>query len=152
MHEDTLKKAFLDAFNSLIDNKDEILTGLKTIIQALTDTSELNKKSARLQSEVEVVVGLLHKCVEENAQSALDQIEYQQRYSSLVEHFENAKNELREIDDERLERSARRENIEAFIRTLENSDGLITEFDEELRIATVETVTVQYRPRHHLYL
>ena len=52
------------------------------------------------------------------------------------------RNGLREIDDERLERSARRENIEVFIRTLENSDGLITKFDEDLWIATVEFVTV----------
>ena len=61
----------------------------------MTVTSERDKKSAKLQSEWEVVAGLLHKCVEENAHSALDQIEYQQRYSSLVERYENAKNELR---------------------------------------------------------
>lgn len=71
----------------------------------------------------------MQKCVEENAHSALNQIEYQQRYSSLVERYDNAKNGLREIDDKRMERSARRENIEAFIRTLENSEGLITDFD-----------------------
>lgn len=142
LSEDALKSAFVDAFNSLIDNKDEILKGLLTIVHVLTDTSELDKKSTKLQSEVEVVAGLLHKCVEENAHSALDQKEYQERYSSLVERYENAKNGLREIDSERLERSARRENIEVFIRTLESSDGLITEFDEELWVATVESVTV----------
>jgi site-specific DNA recombinase len=67
LSEDVIKRAFLGAFNSLTDNKDEILTSLITVVQVLIDTSELDKKCAKLQSEVEVVTGLLHKCVEENA-------------------------------------------------------------------------------------
>jgi site-specific DNA recombinase len=54
LSEDALRRAFMDAFNSLIDNKDNILASLITIVQVLTDTSELDKKSAKLQSEVEV--------------------------------------------------------------------------------------------------
>ena len=99
LYEDVIKQTFLEAFNSLLDNKDEILEGYKEVIDALTDTSELDKENAKLQSECEVIAELLHKCVEENAYSALDQQEYQQRYTSLVERYEAAKNGLRKIDD-----------------------------------------------------
>ena len=49
------------------------LEGYKEIIRALTDTSELDRESAKLLSECQVVAELLHKSVEENAHSALDQ-------------------------------------------------------------------------------
>jgi site-specific DNA recombinase len=37
LYEDTLKQAFLDDFNSLIENREEILQGYDAIIQVLTD-------------------------------------------------------------------------------------------------------------------
>ena len=142
LYEDVIKLAFLEAFNSLLDNKDEILEGYKEIIDALTDTSELDKESAKLLSECEVVAELLRKCVEENACSALDQERYQKRYTSLAERYETAKNGLGKIDDKRLERNAKSESIGIFIKELEQRDIFMDEFDEELWIATVDAVVV----------
>jgi|GEM_PF-7021300 len=47
---------------SLLENKAEILKNYVEIIQALTDTSKHDKESTKLQSEMEVVIGLLDKC------------------------------------------------------------------------------------------
>ncbi|WAG61791.1 zinc ribbon domain-containing protein [Clostridium estertheticum] len=112
LYEDTLKPVFLDAFNSLLANKEEILQGYEAIIQALTDTSKIDKERVKLQSEIEVVTELLQKCVEENAHITLDQAEYKKRYTTLAERYENIKNGLDEINDKRLERRAKRESIE----------------------------------------
>jgi hypothetical protein len=46
------------------------------------------------------------------------------------------------IEDKRLERRAKRERMAAFIKELEQRDGLITEFDEELWNGTVDKVVV----------
>ena len=81
--------------------------------------------------------------MEENAHSALDQQEYQQSYTSLVERYEAAKDGLKKIDDKRLERNAKRESIGAFIRLLEESEAILTEFDKGLWITTVDAVVVQ---------
>ena len=70
LYEGNLKQAFIDAFNSILENKEEIIQGYGAIIQALTDTSKIDKESVKLQSEIEVVTELLQKCVEENAHSA----------------------------------------------------------------------------------
>jgi hypothetical protein len=59
-----------------------------------------------------------------------------------VERYESVKKEIGEIDDERLERNTKCENIEAFISTLEQSKDLIKEFDGELWTATADSVTV----------
>lgn len=43
------KGAFLDAFNSLLENKSEILEGYEIIIQALTNISKLDNESIRFE-------------------------------------------------------------------------------------------------------
>ncbi len=136
------KRLFLEAFSNLLDNKEEILQEYEAIIQALTDTSGLDEESTKLQSECEVVAELIHKCVEENAHSALEQQEYQQRYTSLVERYEVTKDRLKGIDDKRLECNAKRESIGVFIRELEQRDVLMDEFDEGLWVTTVDGVMV----------
>lgn len=142
LNEDKIKQTFVEAFNSLIENKEEILEGYEVIIQALTDTSKLDKESNKLKSEIEIVTEMLRKCVEENAHSALNQEEYEERYKALAERYENIKNGLRGIDEKRLERSAKHENITAFIKDLEQREGLVTGFDEQLWLGTVEKVVV----------
>lgn len=142
LYEDKLKQAFVEAFNSVLKNKDEILQGYESIIQALTDTSKLDKESAKLQNEMEIVTEMLRKCVEENAHTTLNQAEYEERYKTLAEKYESTKKGLEGIDEKRLERSAKQENIMTFIKELEQIEGLVKEFDEELWLGTVEKVIV----------
>lgn len=142
IYEDKLKQAFIGAFNSILKNKDEILQGYEAIIQALTDTSKLDKESANLQNEMQIVTEILRECVEENAHSALNQEEYEERYNALAQRYESIKKGLVEMDEKRLERSTKKESILAFIKELEQRKELITEFDEELWHAFIEIVKV----------
>ena len=147
LYEDTIKEAFLEVFNSYLNNKDDILKDYEDIKHDLTDTTELDKEGARLQSECEIVEELLRKCVEENAQSAMDQKKYQQRYEALVKRYEAAQNALARLNDKRSERSAKRENIGNFINSLKQRDKLLTDFDEELWNSVVDKVTVHSENR-----
>ncbi len=137
-----MKQAFIEVFNSILKNKDEILQGYEAIIQALTDTSKLDEESAKLQSEMEIVTEILKKCVEENAHSALNQIEYEERYNALAERYKSIKKGLEGINEKRLERSAKKENIVELLKELEAREVLIVEFDEELWNGSVEKVIV----------
>lgn len=141
IYEDKLKQAFVEAFNSILKNKDEILQGYDAIIQALTDTSKLDKESAKLQSEMEIVTEMIRKCVDENANNALNQEEYEERYNTLAQRYESIKKGLEGINENRLERSSKQENILAFIKELEQRD-LIKEFDQELWNGSIEKVVV----------
>lgn len=129
IYEDKLKQAFVEAVNSILKNKDEMLQGYEAIIQALTDTSKLDKESAKLQNEMEIVTEMLRKYVEENANNALNQIEYEERYNALAERYESLKNGIEGINEKRLDRGVKQENIKDFIKELEKREGLIIEFD-----------------------
>jgi site-specific DNA recombinase len=56
--------------------------------------------------------------------------------------YGNIRKGLEEINEKHLERSAKRESTAAFIKELEQSKGVITEFDEGLWNSTIEKVLV----------
>ena len=138
LYENKIKEAFLGAFNSILDNKDEILENYKTIICTLIDSSKLEKERIKIKSECEIVLEHIQKCVEENAHIAIDQEEYQKHYTNLVEQYEKTKEKLIGIEKVQLERNAKRERIEEFLDVLDGNNGLLSEFDEDLWNATVD--------------
>ena len=84
----------------------------------------------------------MQKCVEENAHAALDQEDYLRRYGALLERYEAVKSGLARISEQRQERGVKRGSVLRFPDTLNRSD-LLTDFDEALWHAVVETVTVR---------
>ncbi len=142
INENDLKKAFLGAFNSLVNNKEEIIRNYKEIILKITDTSGFDKEETRLKRECEMISELIRKSVEENASKAMDQEEYKKKNKGLMERYERAKAGLSKMNDKKLESKVKRENIEVFVRMLEERDALLVEFDEDVWNATVEKVVV----------
>nr|DAN14081.1 MAG TPA: integrase [Caudoviricetes sp.] len=147
LSEEALKNAFVNVFNRLLQNKDKLLSEYETIIATITDNTDLDEESMALQGECDVVSELMRKCVEENAHTALNQIDYQQRYNTLVERFENARMRLKKINTERIKRAAKRAHINSFIETLEHSNRLLTDFDEDVWCAIIDKVIVEKNGR-----
>jgi hypothetical protein len=56
------------------------------------------------------------RLMREKFHSALDQAEYEERYKALEERYENIKNGIEGINEKRLERRAKQENIVAVIK------------------------------------
>lgn len=90
-----------------------------------------------------MVVEMIQKTVNENAYVAQNQGEYRLRYEKLVNRFETAKARLEEITNQRELAQARQNMIRVFIKSLEEQDRLILEFDERLWYALLDKVTIQ---------
>lgn len=142
LYEADLMHAFVKAMNSLLENKDALIPEFTSIVQGLMDNTALDDEHTKLQDEADVILGLMHKCMEEDALMALDQEDFEWRYSSLLERLDNTKQRLSRITEQKLERIARRESITNFLRTLQQNDTCIPEFDESLWNALAESVTV----------
>ena len=138
-----MKTAFVRAMNEMIEDKDDLISEYRQIILRLTDHAALDFEAKLQTEEVDVLTELIRKCVAENATTPQDQKVYAERYMGLKARYEVATQRLKLIEDQRTERKQRRQKMLGFIRMLENSDELLTEFDEELWNATVEAVTVQ---------
>ncbi len=78
-------------------------------------TAELETKRQSLQDEMNVAAELIGQCVTENARTALDQTEYQKKYSGFAERFNKAKDRLSEVSRAITERQAKRERTGRFV-------------------------------------
>lgn len=137
-----MQAAFLAAFNQVLEERDEIIAAYQEVMDALTDTADLDMERGQLQNELEVTAELIRKAINDNAHTALDQQAYQQRYNDLCQRYEKAQARLGELENLRLERTAKRVKIEMFMEQLNTRDMLVETFDEELWYSTVDFVTV----------
>jgi len=142
LDEDTIKRLFLSAANKLLADKDEIIANFALMYDDLFGTADLEVERMTLQEETAVVAELIQKCIEENARTALDQREYQERYEGLVARFDTAKTRFEEVSALVTDKKARSELVEAFTAELARQDGLLTEFDERLWFSLVDFATV----------
>lgn len=136
-----IQTAFIAAINQILGNRKELLKAYADIISTLTDCSSLDTQIKKLDDECAVISELINKCVAENARTVLDQEEYQRRYNSYTEQYENARTKLKHLQEQRLERMAKKTSIQLFIDKISSQPQLITEFDEELWYSTVDLVT-----------
>ena len=140
VYEDKLKELFVKAFNEMIENKDDILRDYKEIIETLGDTSKLEKEKLQLENEGEVLIELLKKHIERNSHAALNQEEYESKYNELANKYQDIKNRIEEVEKNIFTQKIKFNNMKDFIERLEEQEGLITEFDEELWNATIDKV------------
>lgn len=112
------------------------------IVEELTDQSQLDKEIAKLQEECDVIRELIRRHIEGNARSIQNQEEYQQRYGTLAERYEATHRQLGELSEKKQDRTLRRKNILRFMADFEKQDTFLTDFNEDLWIRTVESVTV----------
>ena len=119
-----------------------IIANFALLRDDLFGTVDLEAERAALQEETAVVAELIQKCIEENARTALDQSEYQERYEGLVLRFDTVKARFEEVSELVSEKKARLELVEAFTSELSRQDGLLTEFDERLWFSLVDFATV----------
>ncbi|MCD7712682.1 MAG: recombinase family protein [Firmicutes bacterium] len=139
--EDEVKTVFVRAVNILLSERDELIANVQTIIAMLCSNTELEKRQSELHSELEVIVELTERCVNENARVALDQDEYTERYNCLVKRYEKTKAQYDEATQAIADNAARKKQMEQFIASIESQQP-ITEFDEEIWTSLVDFVTV----------
>lgn len=140
--EDEIKELFIMAVNKLLSEKDELVCNLELIRQTLCNNEALEQKQRDLQAELAVVVEMTQAAVTENARTALNQEEYQERYYGLVDRYDKLKAQHEKLAQTITENIVRSEQLTYFAQTIQEQNSAVTEFDEILWGSLVETVTV----------
>jgi hypothetical protein len=143
IREDTLKIAFIEAINQILGDKDHYIVQFAELIPLLTDTSAFEDELEKVLEKRDAVLERMRRCVEENAKSTQNQKEYNRRYNELLSEYNEAEKQAEDIKIGLLEQTARKEKIRRFLELLRQTGDLITEFDESLWCATVESVTIR---------
>jgi DNA invertase Pin-like site-specific DNA recombinase len=143
LDENSIKKRFLVAFNSLLDTKERLLNDCRFMQAYLTDCSEIDRQIEDLFRELEIISGLTKRCIEENAHSVQNQEEFAAKYNGYVERYDATKAKLETLQKKRKNRCAEADEIGAFMFELAELDEPQVEFDNQLWLATVKKATIQ---------
>lgn len=106
--EEEIKSKFIEAYNEAMSDKQRIIEDTKEVINILSNTSEIDNRIADANIQIEITTGLVEKLVKENANVSQDQEEYESKYNALATKFEEAKSRLKEAEEERLQKTAKK--------------------------------------------
>ena len=143
--EDQLKKAFVDAFNQLIQSKN-LVEDCELMLTMLTDTTELDRRLEELRSEQEVVVGLTRKWVDEHASAATSAPDYEERYNALARRYEELVAQILELEELLQQRKDRADTLRVYLRNIAEAEEL-REFDPRIWLEIVEKATIYHDKR-----
>lgn len=122
----------------------------EVFIANLEELKEIGERPDDLQTRVDEISGEMEaladktrKLIEKNAKTAMDQEEYEKKYSQLVSRYEAKERELQEVTQTLAAARAKDEAVAAFIERLREMDSVSDEFDEDLWCGMVDTMTVQ---------
>jgi DNA invertase Pin-like site-specific DNA recombinase len=142
LDEETIKVLFVKVANQVLVDREQIIEDCELIRQRLSDTTSLDAEAMELHGELQVATELIRQLVDQNANSALDQVAYQNKYAALAARYQEAADRMKEIEEQCQQRKAKGDELNAFIAALMDADSIITEFNENLWNALVERVTV----------
>lgn len=143
IREDELKSAFVRAFSQVLGDRERYVAQFEELLPMLADTSALEGKLAEAEAACDAAVGHMRRYVEENTRQVQDQGEYESRFQEMGNECKAAEKQVEHIKDEILERTVRKEKICRYLDELRRAGEIVTEFDEDLWQAAVESVTVQ---------
>ena len=140
--EDEIKAAYVKLANQLYADREFYITELTTILQKLSDVTELEKEKRLLDQQLGIDAKAVNDLIAQNARVAQNQAEYQERYDALVKRYEETDAKRTEVMGKIDRLAIRHRKIERFIQSLEEQPDAVTEFDAGSWAALVSTMTV----------
>lgn len=145
--EDDIKELFIRALSRLLTNRDSLLEDGRLILQELADTATIDNECESLLDEMDVVAGLIQKCVNENAVQTMNQEDYIARYNALVERHEKAQNRYETLQKKRDRKLIQADVISGFLFAITELDTLQLQFDPVLWNTTIDHITIHVDER-----
>ena len=139
--EDEMKRLFLQAANIAITEREELISVFESYMAPKLATDALERELAEVETELNVVSGLIDNCIHENARIALNQTAYQEQIAVLEARLNQAEAKKTEVIAEITRRQAKRQEIDQHFQYLRKLD-LLTEFRDDDWLAMVDYMTV----------
>ena len=139
---ETIKQKFMEAYNNLMPDKETVIENCNFIKNKLTDYSDIDNKLKNLNEEIAVVAELVKTCVQENAQNAQSQDDYEKRYIGLTKRYEKATAEIERLSAEKEKRINRDKELSIFIHAIASQEALMTEWNDRPWLTLLENATV----------
>lgn len=140
--ENEIKEWFVIAVNKLLADKEEIIQNLERINEGLCDTAKMKEEQDRLQAQLASKIDRMQDYISQNARAALNQEQYEEKYSSMSEEYETLKAQCDSLSEKISSNEAKTARLDHFIKELRKADSLIMEFDDRLWSGLMTCITV----------
>ena len=128
LREDVNKK-FIEVYNAIMINKEEVIKSAKELIDLLTDTTKIDKRIEELNGKISDTKTLVKNLIHDNALKAQDQDAYIKKYNSLTVQYDVLKQQLDEAISERDSREIKSKSMNLFITDIKEAPIMINEFN-----------------------
>lgn len=142
LYEKDLKEYFIIALSQLLIDREALLEDGRLIRKELLDCSAIDGESNDILQELEVISGLIKRCVDENATQTLDQAAYIDRYNSLVDRYEKLQARYESLQKQRERRRLQADTLSGFLFEITELDLLQLSFNEPLWNTVTDHVEV----------
>jgi DNA invertase Pin-like site-specific DNA recombinase len=132
LYEEALQDLFVQAVNTVISRKDEIIRTLEKITEEIFDTAAEEAHLERAKAERHGIVSRMEQLNTENASTAMDQQTYRNHFDQLSQEYAEVNKQLTALEDAIRERKSRKTKTELFLKALKKQERLVTEFSEHL--------------------
>lgn len=139
---ETIQMMFLDAYNTFMGNRDQVLEDCELMRQALIDFTELDAKIEKQYEEIEVIAERVRGLVKENASTPQSQDEYIKKYNSLSKRYEEEYKKLENLQKDKELRISKDKAMEVFIENLKKQPLVVDKWDESLWALIIEKAVV----------
>ena len=139
---ETVQRLFIQAYNRMMENREQIIKDCETMRRALTDFAELDAEIEQQLEETQVVAELVKAVVKENASTAQSQEAYLKKYEALTERYKKAATELERLQNLRTTQRQKDKKMALYIRTLKKQPVVLREWSDTIWTVMVEKAIV----------
>ncbi|WP_315005672.1 recombinase family protein, partial [uncultured Selenomonas sp.] len=141
--EEEIKQIFVQALNSLVEVKENVIAELRSLIDSVCQTGEMTEERNRVGQALGVLAERLEMLIRENARVAQDQTVYLKQENEIRARYLEKQGRLARLDEQIAEREGKRKTLESMIQVVYGIDGEQVEFDEELWSGLLDHVVVK---------
>ena len=138
-----IKKAFLDAMEIILKQKEAYITHYNAEMVRLNDTSILEEARNTTEERLQEAIQELQELIYQNATFRQDQTVYNAKYEQLKAKVDQRKLELESAKEKIVEQTAKKEKLRRFIRGLESCAESEAKYSDELFILMIDHIEVK---------
>ena len=142
IYESDLKQHFITALSQLLTDRTALLEDGRLIQQDLLNFDAINTECNAILQELDVVTGMIQQMVKENAAQAANQVDYTNRYNTLVDRYENLQLRYDALQAQKQRRQLQAAAMDDCLTALKEVDLLQIQFSDVLWNTVVDHVTV----------
>jgi len=143
INEETVKKAFVEVYNGMVEDKKSFISILEQSLAESTKSDKITEALTQAEEQLIITKQKIHQLIADNAHIAMDQSEYIRKFDKLCEKSQEIEVEIQKLKDEKLLRDTRLMHRENFIKQLRKCGKILLGFDIDLFNGIVETVSVK---------